>query len=104
MNKIISSFLDIHVKEYGISNYATETAFEHFINKCIVNKYSIDRFDPSEIMTDPGEKGLDGVAICINGRLVTTIEEFESIRKESPNIEVKFVFKVKQVKVLKVMR
>lgn len=92
MNKIISSFLDIHVKEYGISNYATETAFEHFINKCIVNKYSIDRFDPSEIMTDPGEKGLDGVAICINGRLVTTIEEFESIRKESPNIEVKFVF------------
>ena len=40
----------------------TETAFEHFTNKCIVNKYSNERFDPSDIMTDPGEKGLDGVA------------------------------------------
>lgn len=63
MNKIIENFLNIHKTEYSIERLDTETAFEHFANKCIVNKYSNERFDPSDIMTDPGEKGLDGVAI-----------------------------------------
>ena len=40
MNKIIGSFLDIHKKEYGIESLGTEDAFEHFVNKCIINKYS----------------------------------------------------------------
>ncbi len=92
MNKIIASFLDIHQKEYGIESYGPETAFEHFINKCVVNKYSIERFDPTDVMTDPGEKGLDGVAICVNGRLITTSDELQSICGEAPNLEVKFIF------------
>lgn len=57
MNKIIENFLNIHKTEYSIERLDTETAFEHFANKCIVNKYSNERFDPSDIMTDPGEKG-----------------------------------------------
>ena len=66
MNKIIENFLEIHKNEYSIAHLSPETAFEHFANKCIVNKYSNERFDPMDIMTDPGEKGLDGVAICVN--------------------------------------
>lgn len=92
MNKIIASFLEIHKKEYAIEAYSPETAFEHFINKCIVNKYSNERFDPADIMTDPGEKGLDGVAICVNGRVITSIDEFESIQKDSKALDVKLVF------------
>lgn len=92
MNKIIESFLDIHKKEYSIEQLDTETAFEHFVNKCVVNKYSNERFDPSDVTTDPGEKGLDGVAICVNGRVITTIDELESIIKESKTLDVRFVF------------
>ena len=92
MNKIIGNFLDIHKKEYGIENYKTEDAFEHFINNCIVNKYSSERFDPIDIMTDPGEQGLDGVAICVNDRVITTIDELDSIHQEAKSLEVKFVF------------
>lgn len=92
MNKIIESFLEIHRKEYSIENIKTETAFEHFINRCIVNKYSNDRFDPSDVMTDAGEKGLDGVAICINGRIVTTLDELNAIFAESQTFDVHFVF------------
>lgn len=92
MNKIIGSFLDIHKKEYAIESMRTEDAFEHFVNKCIVNKYSNERFDPADIMTDPGEKGLDGVAICVNGRVITSADELESIRHESQTLEIKFVF------------
>lgn len=92
MNKIIESFLDIHRKEYSIEGIKTETAFEHFINRCIVNKYSNERFDPSDIMTDAGEKGLDGVAICINGRIITTIDELKGVFTEGQTIDVHFVF------------
>jgi len=92
MNKIIESFLEIHRKEYSIEDIKVETAFEHFINRCIVNKYSNNRFDPSDIMTDNGEKGLDGVAICINGRIVTTLDELNAIFSESQTFDVHFVF------------
>ncbi len=54
MNKIIESFLNTHIMEYNIDDFEKETAFEHFVNRCIVNKYSVDRFDPMDIMTDEG--------------------------------------------------
>lgn len=43
-------------------------------------------------MTDPGEKGLDGVAICVNGRVITSNDELESILGEAKSLDVRFVF------------
>ena len=92
MNKIIDSFLNTHISEYEIGDYKKEIAFEHFVNRCIVNKYVTDRFDPSDIMTDAGEKGLDGVAIIVNERLVLNIDDLtEAISTES-TLSVRFVF------------
>ena len=73
MNQIIQSYLDAHIKEYEIESYDQSTAFEHFINKCIINRLSTERFDPIDVMTDDGEIGLDGVAILLNGQLVTDL-------------------------------
>lgn len=92
MNKIIESFLNTHIREYSIEEFEKEIAFEHFINRCIVNKYSVDRFDPMDIMTDEGEKGIDGVAIVVNDRIITTMDEADSIAKDNPDLDVKFVF------------
>ncbi len=92
MNKIIENFLETHVKEYSIEEYEKEKAFEHFVNRCIVNKYSVDRFDPMEIMTDEGEKGIDGVAIIVNDRIIMTIDELKSVINENADLKVKFVF------------
>lgn len=92
MNKIIESFLNTHIVEYSLNDLKKEIAFEHFINKCIVNKYVSERFNPEDIMTDEGEKGLDGVAILINDKLVNTIDEALSIISTSKALEVRFVF------------
>lgn len=92
MNKIIESFLNTHIREYSIEEFEKEIAFEHFINRCIVNKYSVDRFDPMDIMTDEGEKGIDGVAIVVNDRIIMTVDELEYAVKENADLEVKFVF------------
>lgn len=92
MNKIIESFLKTHIEEYDLFSIKKETAFEHFVNRCIVNKYAIDRFDPSDIMTDAGEKGLDGVAIIVNDRLIMESEDLQCALKDANVLSVKFVF------------
>ena len=92
MNQIINSYLTAHVKEYGISDYTPQEAFEHFVNKCIVNGVSLERFDPSDVMTDKGEIGIDGVAIILNGQLVTDIETCIAIYEQNRKVRVKFMF------------
>ena len=85
MNKIVESFLSTHISEYSLNTMNSETAFEHFINRCIINKYVSDRFDPNDIMTDAGEKGLDGVAIIINDRLIVDEDDLQSILEKAIN-------------------
>ena len=92
MNKIIDSFLRTHIEEYELSNMSIEIAFEHFVNRCVINKYSVGRFDPAVIMTDPGEKGVDGVAIVVNDRIISDWSELQSAIQGSDALEVKFVF------------
>lgn len=92
MNKIIESFLNTHIDEYGLGDAEKELSFEHFINRCIINKYAADRFDPSDIMTDPGEKGLDGVAIIVNDRLILDSDDLLSVLKDYETLNVTFVF------------
>lgn len=92
MNKIIKSFLNTHIKEYELEALSEEKAFEHFINRCIINKYSSERFDPDIIMTEAGEKGLDGVAIVVNERIISDINQIESVMEDASNLDVSFVF------------
>ncbi|HEY9062308.1 MAG TPA: AIPR family protein [Pseudobacteroides sp.] len=92
MNQIIESFLKTHIDEYGITNLNKETAFEHFINRLIINKYTVDRFDPEEVMTDTGEIGLDGIGIIVNNILVTDADSLNAAIKQSSTPDVKFVF------------
>lgn len=92
MNQIIKAALDAHTSEYSIEAWKEENRFEHFINRCVVNKYSMERFDPADIITGEGEIGLDGIAILLNGHVITTLRETQEYYKNNSNIEVTFVF------------
>jgi len=92
MNVIVENFLKTHIAEYGIEKYPTTEAFEHFINRCIVNKYCAERFDPSDIMPGKGEIGIDGIAIIVNEILVTDLSILEEIFNKSKKLDAKFVF------------
>lgn len=92
MDRIIESFLKTHIDEYGLSNLKKPAAFEHFINRCIINKYTSDRFEPADITTDDGEKGLDGVAIVVNNTVITSLDVAESMVNGSKTLDVKFIF------------
>lgn len=92
MNQLIRSYVEAHKKEYGLEDYDFDRQFEHFINKCIVNRLTLDRFDPQDIMTNKGEIGLDGIAIILNGQLVTDIDTCRAIYSQQPKVESKFIF------------
>ncbi|RFZ78813.1 S1 RNA-binding domain-containing protein [Lacrimispora amygdalina] len=92
MNQIIKAALETHTSEYSIEDWEEKIRFEHFINRCVVNKYSLERFDPVDIMTGDGEIGLDGIAILLNGHIVTTLSETKDYYDKNSNIEVTFVF------------
>ena len=92
MNQIIKAALDAHTLEYSIEALEEDKRFEHFINRCVVNKYSLDRFDPADIMTGEGEIGLDGIAILLNGHIVTTLSDVKDYYRRNSNIESTFVF------------
>lgn len=92
MNQIISSFMDTHIKEYGLNNFSHSNTFEHFINRIIINKYSFDRFDPKDIMTNEGEIGLDGIGIIVNDMLIIDEDDLDEAVKLSNKLVVKFVF------------
>lgn len=91
MNKIISSFLDTHIREYELQNEDKNKSFEHFVNRCIINKYLEERFDPSDIMTGKGERGIDGIAILVNDVLITNISDLRE-QLASERVNVKFIF------------
>ena len=90
MNRIIENFLNIHIKEYGLE-FEKNIAFEHFINRCIINRYVTDRFDPNDIMTEDGERGVDGIAVIINDKLIKSIEELDDI-PDKDLLSVNFIF------------
>lgn len=90
MDQITNNFLQVHKREYEIENWNDQDAFEHFVIRCIVNKYTTERFEPEALMTKPGEIGIDGIAICVNDRLITSIDEWNDVNKDG--IEVRFVF------------
>lgn len=92
MNRIVENFLNTHITEYSLEDWKQEKAFEHFINRIIVNKYLLERFDPSDIMTEDGEKGIDGIAIIVNNRLIISVDEILDITEKDINMDVKFIF------------
>ncbi|MEL1135008.1 AIPR family protein [Desulfitobacterium sp. THU1] len=92
MNQIIRSYLNAHIKEYGVEKYGPADAFEHFINKCIINRVTSERFDPQDVMTEKGEIGLDGVAIIVNNQLITDMDVCHAIFDQKRKVTIKFVF------------
>ena len=79
MDKIIEGYINSHIDEYSLDKNDLKGAFEHFINRCIVNKYSDDRFDPDDIQSEKGEIGIDGIAILLNNKPIFSIDDVNQL-------------------------
>lgn len=96
MNKIIASYLQRFSVENELQNLSEANQFERFSNFCVVNQYAPENFDLEEITTSSSDEGIDGIAVVIDGVLVSTAESavaaFKGLaRRRSAEVEYIFI-------------
>jgi len=83
---------------YGLNNVADGDAFERFVNSAILTSHQPDAFSADSELLDkvcvggPGDNGIDGLAIKLNGILVKTIDEINDIIAKFKTANIEFIF------------
>lgn len=73
----------------GLSDADT---FEHFANYCVISDAYDDEFDVHNVGVGGGnDLGLDGIAVIVNGALVSSVEEVEDLLAISGSLDVTFI-------------
>lgn len=69
------------------------TLFEHFANFCIVSKEYGEEFDVDDVHTGGGDDlGIDGLAIIVNGAMVSDTTEVDDLATANKYLEAEFIF------------
>ena len=100
MDRITESLLAEFSTEHGITNLSEAKRFEHFASFVTVKKHQSEHFDTEEIVCGDGSEqdakggdtGIDGIAIVVNGSLVTDVESLDEYTSKGNNLEVLFIF------------
>ena len=67
--------------------------FEHFVNYCVISKEYPDEFELEDIHVGGGnDLQLDGVAIIVNGVLISSIEEIDDLATTNRYLDSDFIF------------
>jgi sporulation protein YlmC with PRC-barrel domain len=93
VDRIIGSLLTAYARDSGFDELPEHKQFERFANYCVVATRGTDEtFDVEEITVDGSEFGIDGLAIQVNGRIVTDPEEIEGLAEQNKYLEANFIF------------
>ena len=93
MDRVTSNFLQSFSQQYGFSSLNVKAQFEHFANYCaIANETNTVDINLLDMCTGDSYQGIDGVAIQVNGRFVTTIDEINEAISAGNSLTVNFVF------------
>lgn len=97
MDRITESLLKEFSDKNGISLLSEDKRFEHFASYLVVTAEHSETFDTHDIIVrdsdgDGGsDTGLDGIAIIVNGHLITDIEELQE-QSSAGYLDVSFLF------------
>lgn len=89
--------LKSHVEELA-ADFESEASllpkkFEYFCNYCVVSKHYFGRFSPAVVTTDEDDASLDGIAVVVDGDLITTRDDAkEAFSTHKTNLQVDIVF------------
>lgn len=81
MHIILKNHVAEIASEFEYEGFEESKLFEFFCNYCVVSKHYFGRFDPRDITTIEDDASLDGLAIIIDGDLVTTVDDAKEIFK-----------------------
>ncbi len=79
IDKITRSFINDFLKNQESEATNDSKDFEDFVNFSIVSKEFKSNFSVENISTGNSAIGIDGTAIIVNGKLVTSTQEIEDL-------------------------
>lgn len=93
MDVITKSFVNEFVKKFEFEESEFSEQFELFANYCVVFKeYNRANFNVEETLTGKATSGIDGIAIMVNNKLVTTTEEIQNLIEHNGVLTANFIF------------
>jgi len=93
MDRISESLLTEFSAEHDIAQLPEDKRFEHFCSYITVRRQYAETFDTEDIVTGAGgDTGIDGIAIIVNGSLITDIDTLEELANQAGALDVAFVF------------
>ena len=91
MDRISESLLNEFSSDQDITALPEDVRFEHFASYLTVRRHFTETFDTSELVVGKGnDTGIDGIAIIVNGALLTDIEALEE--NQNGYLDVAFIF------------
>lgn len=93
MNLVTERYLEEFVQNFQIGTKDISRQFEYFSNFIVVSNYfDANRFQLNDISTGNNAPGIDGIAIVVNNRLCTSIEEVKDSIVYNGRLDVEFIF------------
>jgi hypothetical protein len=78
MDRVSDSLLNEFSSERGIAHLPEDKRFEHFVSFITVGRHYSDSFDTEDVLVGSAT-GIDGIAVIVNGILVTDVESLEEM-------------------------
>lgn len=93
MDRITESFLKEFANDHGFSSIDVTDQFEYFVDYCaIANESNSVEIDLLDMHTGMGAQGIDGIAIEVNGKYISSTSEIDELLKFNRSLTVTFVF------------
>lgn len=93
MHIILKSHVEELSTDFEYRESPLSKQFEYFCNYCLVSKHYYGRFSPTAVTTDEDDASLDGIAVIVDGDLITTSDDAkETFSTHKTNLQVDVVF------------
>lgn len=92
LDAITQSLVTTFVDTEGLTSLNDADRFERFVNFAVVSSEQSDTFDVEDVSGPGDEVGIDGLAVIVNGALVTTPEQVADLASRNGYVEATFVF------------
>lgn len=91
-DEILEGYVNDFAENYEFENCRSEVIFEKFVNYCVVSRLYPRDFEIDDLsIGGSNDIGIDGVAIIINGNIITDEDEIDYFIKQNGCLDVTFV-------------
>jgi AIPR protein len=93
MDRIIASLTQSFATNHDLDELDRDEQFERFANYCVVaTRGTEESFSIEDVTVDSNEVGIDGLAVKVNGRVITDRQEIIDLASTNGYLQVNFIF------------